>query len=39
MIENLKKFRNWILGFGVLGVTIWTIIKVVICATCGFCIL
>lgn len=39
MVEKIIKFKNWILGLGIVGVIIWWTIKIIICLTCGICLL
>jgi hypothetical protein len=41
MIEKLKSFKTWLFGLGIGGVAviIWWIVKVIICATTGICII
>ena len=41
LVEKLKSFKTWLFGLGIGGVAVilWWIIKVVICATTGICII
>ncbi len=38
-LERLMAVKEWILGFGVVGLIIWWIIKILICAFAGICLL
>jgi len=40
-IEKLKSFKTWMFGLKIGGVAIilWWIIKIIICATTGICII
>lgn len=40
-VEKLKSFKTWMFGLGLGGVAIalWWIIKIIICATTGICII
>jgi len=38
-LEKLMGVKEWILGFGVAGLVIWWIIKILICAFAGICLL
>lgn len=41
VIEKLKNFKTWLMGLGIGGIAliIWWIIKIIICATTGICII
>ncbi len=38
-IDRFVKFKNWVLGFGFIGIAIWWIVKIIICILFGVCIL
>jgi len=37
--DRILAIKEWILGFGVMGVIIWWIIKILICIFAGICLL
>lgn len=41
IIEKLKSFKTWLFGLGIGGVAVilWWVIKAIICATTGICII
>lgn len=41
IIEKLKNFKTWLYGLGLGGIAIglWWVIKIVICATTGICLI
>ena len=40
-IEKLKDFKTWVFGLGLGGVAVvlWWVIKAILCATTGICII
>jgi hypothetical protein len=40
-VEKLKNFKTWMFGLGLGGIAVilWWIIKIIICATTGICII
>lgn len=41
IVNKLKNFKTWLFGLGLGGIAIciWWIIKIVICATTGICLI
>lgn len=39
MLDKILSIKKWLLGLGVTGIVLWYVVKVLICAFAGICII